>query len=124
MANILICDDEPNIRQSIYDILVDEGHTVFESESGLKGLTICRQKKIDIAIIDIWMPGLTGVDMVKKLHDLNSDTVSIVISGHESNEDTFRSIQEYAFDFIEKPLSLTQILDVVKKALQYKKNKK
>ncbi|MBU1076102.1 MAG: response regulator [Spirochaetes bacterium] len=121
MANILICDDESNIRKSINNILSDEGHTVYEAESGLKGLSICRENKIDIAIIDIWMPGLTGTDMLEKINEMESDIVTIIISGHERSDESAKLIEKSAFYFMEKPFSLDSLLDVVYKALKHKK---
>ncbi len=120
MANILICDDEPNIRSTIRDILIDEGHKTFESESGLTGLTVIRENNIDIAIIDIWMPGLTGLDMIKSINKMDLGIIVILISGHGKHDDMLKDIEPAPFDFIEKPISLDNLLNVVENALKYK----
>ena len=123
LANILICDDEPNIRETINDILTDEGHVVYNSASGLKGLSICSEKDIDVAIIDIWMPGLTGIDVLQKITDMDLGISVVIISGHQYSEAALKFIKAYAFDFLEKPLSINNLLKVVNKALKIKKKK-
>jgi len=121
MANILVCDDEPNIVQTISDILKDEGHRVYGSLSGQEGLNICRGTKIDIAILDIWMPVLSGIDLLLKIKKINPEIEVIMISGHGNIDVAVKCIKQGAFDFLEKPLSLKKILNLVKRALEKKK---
>ncbi len=123
MANILICDDEPNIVETIGDILKDEGHTVYKSQSSNNGLNICKQEKIDVAILDIWMPVLTGIDLLLAIKKMKPEIVVIMISGHGNLELAAKSLKSGAFDYIEKPPSLKKLITVVKRALRQKKNK-
>ena len=121
MANILICDDEPNILETIGDILKDEGHKIFTSESGSGGLKICKEEKIDLAIIDVWMPVLSGIDLLKKINKMKLEIVVVMISGHGNIDLAVKAIKLGAFDFIEKPPSLAKLLTIVKRALEYHK---
>lgn len=123
MANILICDDELNIVETIGDILKDEGHKVFKSDSGLKGLSICEKNKIDIALVDIWMPVLNGVDLLAKIKKIKPEIEVIMISGHANMDMVLKSIKLGAFDFIEKPPSLQKIITVINRALKRQKKK-
>jgi len=122
MANILVCDDEENIVETIKDILSDEGHRVFVSNSGNGGLKICKENKIDLAIVDIWMPVMNGIDLLKKIKNIDSSIEVIMISGHANVEMAVKSMKLGAFDFIEKPPSLRKLLSIVKRALDKKKS--
>ncbi len=124
MANILVCDDEPNIVKVIGDILKDEGHTVFESMSGSEGLNICKEKAIDVAILDIWMPVLSGIDVLLKIKELKPEIEIIMISGHGNIDMAVKCMKSGAFDFIEKPLSLKKIISTVNRALEKRKKLK
>ena len=121
MANILICDDEPNIIETISDILKDEGHIVFKSKSGQEGLNICKQKKIDLAILDIWMPILTGMEVLLRLKKIKPEIKVIMISGHGNIDAAVKSLKSGAFDYLEKPPSLKKLMSVVNRALRHKK---
>lgn len=123
MANILICDDEPNIQETIGDILKDEGHTVFKCESGIKGLNVCKENEIDIAIVDVLMPVLSGIDLLKKIKKIKPEIEIIMISGHGSIDMAVKSMKLGAFDFIEKPPSLKKLVSVVNRALERKRSK-
>lgn len=120
MGNILVCDDEPNILGTIADILKDEGHTVYKSETGFKGLNICKEKKIDVAIIDVWMPVLTGTDLLIMLKQIKPKIQVIMISGHGNIDLAVQSLKAGAFDYIEKPPSLKKLISVVNRALKHK----
>lgn len=117
MARIIVFDDEKNIRETIRDILTDEGHTVYESDSGLKGLVTCRKESIDLAIVDIWMPVLNGLDVLARLKQVKPDIKVIIISGHANVDLAVKSMKTGAFDFLEKPLSMDKLLSTVNKAL-------
>lgn len=117
MAKIIIFDDEKNIRETIKDILTDEGHTVYESDSGLKGLITVRKEEIDIAIVDIWMPLLNGLDVMQKIRQIKPGVEVIIISGHANVDVAVKAMKNGAFDFLEKPLSMEKILSTVNRAL-------
>lgn len=117
MANIIVFDDEKNIRQSIKDILIDEKHKVFESDSGLRGLVTIKNEKIDLAIVDIWMPLLNGLDVLQKIKQINSNIQVIIISGHANREIALKAMKQGAFDFLEKPLALEKLVSTVNRAL-------
>lgn len=121
MANILICDDEPNIVETIADILEDEGHVVFKSGSGANGLNICKEEGIDVAILDIWMPVLSGIDILLKIKKIKPEIEVVMISGHGNIDVAVKCMKQGAFDFIEKPPSLQRIINVVNRALEKKR---
>jgi two-component system nitrogen regulation response regulator NtrX len=115
---ILIVDDEKDIRTALTGILEDEGYQVLSAESGAEGIECARQELPDLILLDIWMPGMDGLETLEKLKSLLPQVTVIMISGHGTIETAVRATKLGAFDFIEKPLSLEKVLISVANALQ------
>ena len=115
---ILIIDDEKDIRSSLAGILEDEGYQVLCAESGLEGIECARQELPDLILLDIWMPGMDGLETLGTLKVQFPQATVIMISGHGTIETAVRATKLGAFDFIEKPLSLEKVLISVANALQ------
>ncbi len=120
MATVLIIDDEEGIRTSLQDILEDEGYKVILAENGAKGLSAAREEIIDVALVDIWLPNVNGIDVVRKLKKINPATESVIITGHGNVSNAIAAMQAGAYDFLEKPLSIDKVLFSIKKALEHK----
>ncbi len=116
MKQILIIDDEANIRKSLADILQDEGFTTDVAENGEQGLEKLRSESIDIVLLDIWMPGLDGIDTLRQIRKEFPEQMVIMMSGHGSIETAVKATRLGAFDFIEKPLSLDKVLHSIEQA--------
>ncbi|MDY0275576.1 MAG: sigma-54 dependent transcriptional regulator [Desulfomicrobium sp.] len=117
-ASILLIDDEEDIRFSLRGIFEDEGSRVTEARNGLDGLSLIQDQDFDLIFLDIWMPGMDGMSVLKTLRDQGDDTPVIMISGHGNIENAVTALKSGAFDFIEKPLSLDNILVTAEKALE------
>jgi len=115
---ILIIDDEKDIRTALTGILEDEGYQVLNAESGADGIECVRQEVPDLILLDIWMPGMDGLETLEKLKAQFPQLTVIMISGHGTIETAVRATKLGAFDFIEKPLSLEKVLLSVANALQ------
>lgn len=115
---ILIIDDEKDIRTALTGILEDEGYQVLSAESGSEGIESARQELPDLILLDIWMPGMDGLEALEKLKREFPQVIVIMISGHGTIETAVRATKLGAFDFIEKPLSLEKVLISVANALQ------
>jgi two-component system, NtrC family, nitrogen regulation response regulator NtrX len=115
---ILIIDDEKDIRTALTGILEDEGYQVLSAESGVEGIESARQELPDLILLDIWMPGMDGLEALEKLKREFPHVTVIMISGHGTIETAVRATKLGAFDFIEKPLSLEKVLISVAHALQ------
>jgi len=115
---ILIIDDEKDIRTALTGILEDEGYQVLNAESGADGIECVRQEVPDLVLLDIWMPGMDGLETLEKLKVQFPQLTIIMISGHGTIETAVRATKLGAFDFIEKPLSLEKVLLSVANALQ------
>ena len=120
---ILIIDDEKDIRTALSGILEDEGYQVLNAESGVEGIDCARHELPDLILLDIWMPGMDGLETLEKLKEHLPQVTVIMISGHGTIETAVRATKLGAFDFIEKPLSLEKILISVANALQLQKLK-
>ncbi len=115
---ILVVDDEKDIRTSLSGILEDEGYEVITAASGVEGIESAQQELPDLVLLDIWMPGMDGLETLEKLKGMFPQVTVIMISGHGTIETAVRATKLGAFDFIEKPLSLEKVLISVANALK------
>jgi len=116
--SILIVDDEPGIRELLGQILGDEGYETHAVSSGEEALSALERELFDLVLLDIWLPDINGVEVLKRLKAGGSDTPVIVISGHASAEQAVSAIQAGAHDFLEKPLSYDRVVVSVRNALK------
>lgn len=116
VMKILIIDDERAIRNSLKEILSDEGYIVETAEDGAKGLEILAKDSYDVVFCDIKMPGMDGLEVLGKIRAEGMDCAVIMISGHGDIETAVDCIKKGAFDFIQKPLDLNRILITIKNA--------
>jgi DNA-binding NtrC family response regulator len=113
---ILIIDDERAIRNSLGEILTDEGYDVDVAEDGAKGLAMVDKEKYSIIFCDIKMPGMDGIEVLDKLIQMGVDAAVVMISGHGDISTAVECIKKGAFDYIPKPLDLNRILITIKNA--------
>ena len=113
---ILIIDDERAIRNSLGEILSDEGYEVDVAENGSQGISMVDKEKYSIIFCDIKMPGMDGIEVLDKLIELGCDAAVVMISGHGDISTAVECIKKGAFDFIPKPLDLNRILITIKNA--------
>ncbi|MEK7829054.1 MAG: UDP-3-O-acyl-N-acetylglucosamine deacetylase [Deltaproteobacteria bacterium] len=114
---IMIVDDEKSIRQSLSDVLRDEGFDVILAGDGHKALKMLDSNRPDLVILDIWMPVMDGTEVLKEIKARQPNLQVIMISGHGNIEAAVKTIKLGAYDYIEKPLSLEAVLLTVKRAL-------
>ena len=117
MSTILIIDDEPGIRTVLRDVLEDEGYTVVAAEDGIAGLEELAAQPVDLVFLDVWLPRMGGIDVLKKLQNEHPGVAVIMISGHANITLAVQAVKMGAFDFLEKPLSLDRTMTVVRNAL-------
>lgn len=123
MNNILIIDDEPSIRTILREILEDEGYTVYEGGDGFEGLHLLKTTKIELVLLDIWLPRMGGIDVLKEIKKTFPELEVIVISGHANVDMAVNAIKLGAFDFLEKPLDIDRVLTLTRNALQFEQLK-
>ena len=115
---ILIIDDERSIRNSLKEILADEGYDVDVAEDGASGCAMVDKEKYSIIFCDIKMPGMDGLEVLDKLNEMGVDSAVVMISGHGDIATAVECIKKGAFDFIPKPLDLNRILITIKNATE------
>jgi two-component system nitrogen regulation response regulator NtrX len=115
---VLIVDDEEGIRESLSVILEDEGLDVFTSSSGEEALRILKEQNPDLILLDVWLPGIDGIQTLNEVKNLKPDLPVIMISGHGNIELAVKATRMGAYDFLEKPLSLERVLLAAKRALE------
>jgi UDP-3-O-acyl N-acetylglucosamine deacetylase len=118
-GNILIVDDEPSILRSLEGILGDEGFQVIDARNGEEALKLIREQQFDIVLLDIWMPGMDGIQTLQRMKALQPSLYVIVMSGHGNIETAVKATKLGAFDYLEKPLSLDSVLSSVNAAFDH-----
>ena len=116
MANILVIDDESGIRTVLRDIFEDEDYSVFDAGDGIEGLEILKTEDVHLVVLDVWLPGMGGIDVLKKIKEDYPEIEVIIISGHANIDLAVKAVKFGAFDFLEKPLSLDKILTLARNA--------
>ncbi|MFM1759404.1 MAG: hypothetical protein RLY75_674 [Pseudomonadota bacterium] len=119
MASILVVDDEMGIRELLNEILTDEGHTVYAAESAMQARTIREQMRPDLVLLDIWMPDVDGISLLKEWSKTGQLTMPVVMmSGHATIDTAVEATRIGALNFLEKPIALQKLLKTVSKALE------
>jgi len=116
--SILIVDDEPGIRQSLTGVLEDEGFRVDAVASGEDCLRLCEKRLFSCVLLDVWLPGIDGLETLTRLKGIAPDVCVVMISGHGTIETAVRATKLGAYDFIEKPLSLEKTLLAIRHAIR------
>jgi len=117
-AQVLVVDDEQDIRFSLRGILEDEGCEVLEAESGEAALELLESASPDLVLLDIWLTGMDGLEVLERIRERNRDLPVIMISGHGNIETAVAAVKKGATDFIEKPLSLEKVILCASQAIQ------
>ncbi len=117
--HILIVDDERAIQFTLRGVLEDEGYRVTTVGSGAEALSRVTEELPDLIFLDIWMPGVDGLDTLAELKRLRPEATVVVISGHGTIETAVKATRLGAWDFIEKPLSLEKTLLTVSRGLEH-----
>lgn len=120
-TEILVVDDEAIIRDSLKDWLNDAGYEVLTAEDGIQALEIIKQKKPSIAIIDLIMPGIDGIELLKRAKGICSDIEIVVMTAYASIPTAIAAIKHGAYDYIEKPFSAERVELLVSKLVERQK---
>jgi two-component system nitrogen regulation response regulator NtrX len=121
MPRILIVDDEPGIRHSLKGVFEDEGFATDVVSSGEECLKKIEHSQYDLVLLDIWLPGIDGIETLRKLKEKSPRTHVIVISGHATIATAVTATKLGAYDFVEKPLSLEHTLLIAQNALSHRR---
>ena len=116
MAQVLIADDEANLRKVLTALLKQDGHEATAVEDGIKALEVVERGEVDILITDLRMPGMTGLELLKKVRQRDPTLPVIVITAHGSVDTAVSALKAGAADYITKPFDKAELKQAVRKA--------
>ncbi|MBI5568955.1 MAG: UDP-3-O-[3-hydroxymyristoyl] N-acetylglucosamine deacetylase [Desulfomonile tiedjei] len=117
-ARILIVDDQAEILDSLGAILADEGHEVLRAQDGQEALHIVQSDSPDVVFLDIWIPGIDGMQTLRAIKRINPQCSVVMMSGHGTIETAVKAIKLGATDYLEKPINLEDVLHIVQKSIR------
>jgi len=120
-SRILVVDDEESIRDSLQGLFEDEGYSVICAASGEEAVARFRKHPVGCVLLDIWMPGIDGLETLSRLKSMDAGVPVIMMSGHATIDTAVRATRQGAFDFVEKPLSSDRLLILIRNALEKRK---
>jgi len=121
LPSVLIVDDEQSIVQSLSGLLSDEGFEVSAAGNGYEALKVIDSESPDVVLLDVWMPGMDGIETLKEIKKYNPHIQVIIITGHGTIETAVKATKLGAFDLVEKPLSIDKIILTINNALNFRR---
>ena len=120
VANILIVDDEPIIRETLREFLADEGFGVSDAADAEQALALARHRRYDVALCDLQLPGMDGVELLENLLKINPDMFVLLVTAYGTVETAVEAFKRGAHDYLMKPLILDEVLVKIRHLLQYR----
>lgn len=120
---VLIIDDEISIGQALAGFFSDEGWLSEYAISGHEGIQAFKKRTPDLVLLDVWMPGMDGIETLQRLKQLRDDIPVVIMSGHGTIDTAVKCTKLGAFDFLEKPLSIEKLLPMMDHAVQLRKRR-
>lgn len=117
-SRILVIDDEESMRDSCSQVLVKEGHRVEAVENGMIGLERIQTLKPDLVLVDLKMPGISGMEVLEKVKEVDPTIVAVVITGYANLESAINSFKRGAYDFLPKPFTPDELRIIIKRGLE------
>src|SRR5438132_4011580 len=123
-GRLLIVDDELSVRDSLAKWFHEEGYEVTTAENGNDALTCLAQSRWDAALVDIKMHGIDGVELQRRMHEIDPQLIVIMMTGYASVETAVTALKNGAYDYVTKPLDPDELAHLVRKALAHKRAEK
>ncbi len=120
-VNILVIDDEVGIREGCRRALAPLGYDVDVAETGATGLRKLRERSFDLVLLDLMMPGMSGMEALGRIHEIDPDIVIIIITGYATVEAAVQTIKKGAYNFISKPFTSDDLILVVNQGLEHRR---
>jgi len=117
MANILIVDDDSQLRRSFVKILSTEGHSVLSASTGEAGIKLVKEEMPDLVVMDVKMPGMTGLEAFNIMHAAEPKMPVIIMTAYGTTETAIEAIKRGAYEYILKPFDIPDVLELIGKAL-------
>jgi len=120
-ARILVVDDEPEMCETCRKILARQGHEIWLAENGEAGLQTLREQPIDLAILDLRLPDMDGLEVLRQAKRINPDIIAIMITAHGTVDTAIEAVREGAFDYLLKPFSMAQLEVTTQRSLNHRR---
>lgn len=117
-ARILVVDDGEDILNMLSGSLEDEGYEVFTARDGTEAMQLVRTKHPEVIFLDIWLPGMDGIQTLKAIKEFDTDIEVVIMTGHGTVNTAVQAIKLGAADFLEKPLSLDAVLETIRRMIE------
>ena len=115
--SVLVVDDETNIRKTLEGVLSDDGYHVLQAGDGTLALEVLSRSFVDAVLLDVWLPGMDGLETLKRIREAYPIVPVIMISGHGTIDMAVKAVKMGAFDFISKPPDLNRLLITIRNAI-------
>jgi len=115
---ILVVDDEPSMREFLEIMLSQEGYQVTTASTGEEGLKTYRNTEPDLVLTDVRMPGMSGLDLIREIHNVDPSVPIIAITAYASADDALRAVREGAYDYLSKPFQVEDLRIIIRNALE------
>ena len=117
---ILVVDDETQISDLLRDFLTQEGYQVFTAANGVEAITLGKENRLDLALLDLKMPGMDGIEVFQKLRKVKKDLGVIILTGYGTLKTAKQAMRLGAYDYLTKPFDLGLVKSVIREALERK----
>lgn len=114
---ILVIDDELFVRELLQEFLSREGYKVYLAESGEKAVNLVKTNPVEIALIDLKMPGMDGISTLKEIRKIAPHTIAIILTGYPTIETSIEALRSGAYDYVVKPFKLNDLKNTIEKAI-------
>jgi DNA-binding NtrC family response regulator len=120
---VLVVDDELFVRELLFEFLTKEDYEVILADCGEKAVELVKSQPVEVALIDLKMPGIDGIEALKKIKEVDPHTLSIIMTGYPALESSIKALRCGAYDYLIKPFKLNELKSSVEKALSEHKQR-
>jgi len=118
MPKVLVIDDDELLLSLMQNILQGEGYSILSTADGPRGIAIYKEERPDVVLLDLGLPSMNGLEVLRKIRSLDENAKVIVVTGHGSAESVEVAYRSGAWDFVQKPFNNTDFLKLIKNAIE------
>jgi len=122
-VRMLIVDDEPNMRKVLADVFADEGMSVDVTADGLTAVSLINQNSYDVAIVDLKLPDISGIDVIKEIRRRNLSTIILMITAYSTVDTAIEAMKLGAYDYVTKPFKVERLKEIINDAVAGSRNR-